>query len=78
MCLNTGEDGSQQDGNEGEEGGKCRQLGEGVKGTRHGANPGNDSHDGTESDGADTVVGDSVEVLGTDEAVESLVYYQYL
>lgn len=70
--LDTSEDCSQQDGDEGEEGGKNGEAGEGAECSWQGEYPGSDSHNGREADRADAVIGNGVEVFGSDKAVETL------
>ena len=72
VVHDTAEDGSKQNRNEGEQGRSSRTLGKSPKCAREGADPGNDSHDGGESNGAYRMAGHGVEVFCANQAVQSL------
>lgn len=75
VVLDTSENSSKKDGDEGEDGGDQSQLGEAVESPGQGAEPANHKHDDGESDGpaADVVRSrHGVEVLGANKNVQTL------
>jgi len=72
MILNRREDGSEQHTGKREECRESRQLRQSVESSRQRAEEGDNRHDRREDDCAGSVVGDGVQVLGADQAVEAL------
>jgi hypothetical protein len=71
LALGSGECGGQDHGNEGEQGGECRDLGKSVKGTGNRGQERDDGGDGCESDGAHAMAGDGIPPLGSNKTMKA-------